>query len=160
MSDPDFLESEECLNIAQKLVEKYYPFIGYIDLNLIHFVEMDGYKSRNSPAYVMSGITQSWARDILKQFGSNKVYCFGVWSDLWSEIEQSKKEWFIFRALYSISPSLDGKIRSFDVQDYGFITEYFVRAGFGPYWIHKDGLPSLLDSKGILPLILPMDDDD
>jgi len=37
MSDPDFLESEECLNIAQKLVEKYYPFIGYVDLNFSSF---------------------------------------------------------------------------------------------------------------------------
>jgi len=122
---------------------------------------MDGYKSKNLRHILCRGLLNLGLRDILKNdFGSNKVYCFGVWSDLWSDLEQSKKEWFIFRALYSISPSLDGKIRSFDVQDYGFITEYFVRAGFGPYWIHKDGLPSLLDSKGTLPLILPMDDDD
>jgi hypothetical protein len=62
--------------------------------------------------------------------------------------------------LYSISPSLDGKIRTFDVQDYGFITEYFVRSGFGPYWMSKEGLPSLLEGSHALSLILPMEDDD
>jgi hypothetical protein len=121
---------------------------------------MDGYKGKNAPPYIMSGLTQSWARVILQSLGNGKVYCLGVWSDLWEELEQSKKEWIIFRCLYSISPSQDGKIRSFDVQDYGFITEYFVRAGFGPYWMLKDGLPSLLDGSHALPLILPMEDDD
>ena len=47
-----------------------------------------------------------------------------------------------------------------DVQDFGFITEYFVRAGYGPYWMLKDGLPSLLEGTHALPLILPMEDDD
>jgi hypothetical protein len=121
---------------------------------------MDGYKGKNAPPYIMSGLTQSWARGILQSLGNGKIYCLGVWSDLWEELEQSKKEWIIFRCLYSISPSQDGKIRSFDVQDYGFITEYFVRAGIGPYWMLKDGLPSLLEGSHALPLILPMEDDD
>ena len=160
MSEPDFLESQECLNIAQQLVEKYYMFVGYVDLNLVHFVEMDGYKSKNSPPYIMSGITQSWAKDILRSVGSSKIYCFGVWSELWEELEQSKKEWIIFRALYSISPTLDGKIRTFDVQDYGFITEYFVRTGFGPYWMEKENLPSLRKGSETLPLVIPLSDND
>ncbi len=158
MSEPDFIESQECLNIAQKLVEKYYMFIGYVDLDLVHFVEMDGYKSKNAPACVMSGLTQSWARDILRTSGSNKIYCFAVWSEIWEQTEKSKKEWLVFRSLYSISPALDGKIRNFDVQDYGFIVEYFVRSGYGPYWSEKDNLPSLLDND--IPLIVPMNDDD
>jgi hypothetical protein len=160
MSDPEFIESIECKEISEKLVSKYYPFIGYVNLDLVHFVEMDGYKGKNAPPYIMSGLTQSWARGILQSLGNGKVYCLGVWSDLWEELEQSKKEWIIFRCLYSISPSLDGKIRTFDVQDYGFITEYFVRSGFGPYWMSKEGLPSLLEGSHALSLILPMEDDD
>jgi len=46
----------------------------------------------------------------------------------------------------------------FDVQDYGFIVEYFVRIGIGPYWEVKENLPSLLDGDDILPLIIPLDD--
>ena len=77
---------------------------------------------------------------------------------IWEQTEKSKKEWLIFKSLYSISPALDGKLRNFDVQDYGFIVEYFVRVGFGPYWQEKDSLPSLLDND--IPLIVPMNDDD
>ena len=105
MSDPEFIESIECQEIAEKLVSKYYPFLGYVNLDLVHFVEMDGYKGKNAPPYIMSGLTQSWARGILQSLGNGKVYCLGVWSDLWEELEQSKKEWIIFRCLYSISPS-------------------------------------------------------
>ena len=54
--------------------------------------------------------------------------------------------------------NFNGKIRNYDVQDYGFIVEYFIRSGFGPYWMDKDNLPSLLDND--IPLIVPMDDDD
>ena len=100
MSDPEFIESIECKEIAEKLISKYYPFIGYVNLDLIHFVEMDGYKGKNAPPYIMSGLTQSWARGILQSLGNGKVYCLGVWSDLWEELEQSKKEWIIFRCLY------------------------------------------------------------
>ena len=92
MSDPDFIESTECKEIAEQLVSKYYPFIGYVNLDLVYFVEMDGYKGKNAPPYIMSGLTQSWARGILQSLGNGKVYCLGVWSDLWEELEQSKKE--------------------------------------------------------------------
>jgi hypothetical protein len=82
MSEPDFIESQECFNIAEKLIEKYYMFIGYVDLSLVHFVEMDGYKSKNAPACIMSGLTQSWARDILRSSGNSKIYCFAVLTEM------------------------------------------------------------------------------
>lgn len=63
MNDPEFIESIECKEIAEMLISKYYPFIGYVNLDLIHFVEMDGYKGKNAPPYIMSGLTQSWARE-------------------------------------------------------------------------------------------------
>jgi hypothetical protein len=73
--------------------------------------------------------------------------------------EDTKKQWIIFKAIYSVSPQGDGKIRNFDVMDYGFIVEYFVHMGMGPYWEIKEGLPDLLKSPDPLPLIIPMEDD-
>ena len=58
-----------------------------------------------------------------------------------------------------VSPQGDGKIRPYDVNDFGFIVEYFVRAGFGPYWELKENLPSLLSGNDTLPLVIPMDDE-
>jgi hypothetical protein len=155
-----FTESLEIKEIAIQLQEKYYAFIGYIDLEIVCFAEMEGYKSKKASVYLMSGITQGWVRDIIfhKFNTKEKLYCLAVWTEEWSELQKSKKEWIIFKCLYSISPSLDGKIRAVDVQDYGFILEYFIRSGFGPYWETKDDLPSLLDSNDGLPLIIPLED--
>lgn len=159
MNNVDFEDAPDVLLIAQKLQEKYFAFIGYVNLETVYFTKMIGYKSRNAPPYIMSGLTQAWARSILNNHQSKKNYCLGVWDEEWDELEKSKKEWIIFRCLYSISPANDGKLRPLDVQDYGFIVEYFVRSGFGPYWEQKENLPSLLDGNDILPLILPLDDE-
>lgn len=155
-----FTESQEVKELAEKLQEKYFPFLGYIDLELVCFAEMDGYKSKKAPVYSISGITQGWVRDIIfHKFNSKeKRYCLAVWTEEWSELQKSKKEWIVFKALYSISPNLDGKMRPVDVQDYGFIIDFFVRSGIGPYWEIKDNLPSLLNGDDTLPLLLPLDE--
>lgn len=155
----EYLESLEIKTTAQKLQEKYYPFIGYVDLEEIYFSEIVGFKPDKAPTWQISGLTQQWARDLMSSKSQNKLYCFAVWTDAWAEISNNKKEWIIFRSLFSISPGGKGKLRSFDVQDYGFINEYFVRIGIGPYWLSKDDLPSLLDGKDVLPLILPMEEE-
>lgn len=148
--------------LAQDLVEKYFPFIGYIDLDQICFILDDNPKPKKSPVYKVSGITQSWVRDIINASPENygKFYCISVYEEEWNELQKSQREWFMMKCLYSISPSLDGKIRSFEIFDYAFINEYFVRVGVGPYWELREDLPSLLDSNEPLPLILPMLDED
>ena len=156
----EYSESIEIKSIAQKLQEKYYPFIGYVDLEEIYFSEIIGFKPDKAPIWQISGLTQQWARDLMAEKSQQKMYCFAVWSDAWSEFSNNKKQWIIFRSLYSISPGGKGKLRTFDVQDYGFINEYFVRIGVGPYWQTKDELPSLLDGKEPLPLILPMEEEE
>lgn len=155
--DVEYIESKANYELAKELQEKYFPFIGYVNLDEIYFAEMIGYKSKKALPYQMSGITQSWVREILSSQSQMKYYCLSVHQDLWEELEESKKQWIIFKCLYSVSPQGEGKIRSFDVTDYGFIIEYFVRTGFGPYWEMKDNLPSLL-GKDTLPLVIPMDD--
>lgn len=158
--DIDFIESKENLELAEKLQEKYFQFIGNVDLRRVYFAEMIGFKPKKAPVFNMSGITQAWARNILSTTDQKKDYCLAVWSDEWAEVETSKKEWIIFRSLFSVSPFGDGKLRPFDVQDYGFIVEYFVRIGLGPYWLEKENLPSLLSGNDTLPLILPLEDDE
>lgn len=157
-------EYRECIankNIAEKLQEKYYPFLGYINLNEIYFAEMIGFEPKKAPAYIMQGVTSGWVREILNMNPETrgKQYCFAVWEEKWSNIPEQNKQWIIFRSLFSISPFGGGKIRAFDVNDYGFIVEYFVRMGFGPYWEHKENLPDLLKGEECLPLILPMDEE-
>lgn len=156
----EFSESLDIKQKAKKLQEKYYPFIGYVDLDEIYFSEMIGFKPEKAPIWQMSGLTQQWARDLMASQTQQKMYCFAAWAEEWSDIPENKKEWIIFRALYSVSPQGKGKLRPFDVQDYGFITEYFVRVGVGPYWQDKDELPSLLAGNDVLPLVLPMDDEE
>ena len=156
----EYVECLELLDLAKKLQERYFPFIGYVDLDEIFFSQIIGFKPDKQPIWQISGITQQWARDLIASHTQQKSYCFCVWADEWSEFDKSKKEWIVFRSLFSISPQGKGKLRPFDVQDYGFINEYFVRVGLGPYWLTKDVLPSLLDGNDILPLILPMEDEE
>lgn len=160
MQNVEYIESLELKNLAKKLQEKYFPFVGNVDIDEIYFSEIIGFKPEKTPIWQISGLTQKWARDIMASHTQQKSYCFAVWTDEWSEFSQSKKEWIVFRSLYSISPQGNGKLRPFDVQDFGFINEYFVRIGIGPYWMTKDELPSLLDGAETLPLILPMDDEE
>ena len=144
--ETEYFESLENKNTAEKLQERYHPFIGYVDLSKIYFV---------------SGVTQGWVRQVLNSNPETrgKEYCFAVWQEKWSLLEDSKKQWIIFKAIYSVSPQGDGKIRNFDVMDYGFIVEYFVHMGMGPYWETKEGLPDLLKSPDPLPLIIPMENE-
>ena len=156
----EYHESIEIKTLAEKLQERYFPFIGYVDLDEILFTNVIGFRPEKAPIYTMSGLTQKWARDLILSNNQKKSYCFAAWSDEWSELSNSKKEWILFRSLYSVSPQGDGKLRPFDVQDYGFINEYFVRVGVGPYWLTKDELPSLLSGNDVLPLVLPMEEEE
>ena len=156
----EYHESIEIKTLAGKLQERYFPFIGYVDLDEILFTEIIGFKPEKTPIFSMSGLTQKWARDLIIANNQKKSYCFSAWCDEWSELPENKREWIIFRSLYSVSPQGDGKLRPYDVQDYGFITEYFVRCGIGPYWLTKDELPSLLSGNDVLPLVLPMEDEE
>jgi hypothetical protein len=84
----------------------------------------------------------------------------GVYEEKWAELTKPHKEWALFSALYSISPQNDGTIRQFEVQDYAFILEYFIRNNYGANYMNHSILPSLLDSKDPLPIPLPADPED
>jgi hypothetical protein len=48
MKNVVFLECSPLKELAEKLKERYYMYIGYVDLEAIYFVEMVGKKDRKS----------------------------------------------------------------------------------------------------------------
>ena len=48
MNNVDFENAPDILDIAKKLQERYYAFIGSVNLDSIYFTKMIGYKSRNA----------------------------------------------------------------------------------------------------------------
>ena len=84
----------------------------------------------------------------------------GVYDEAWAEKTKAHKEWLMFRALFSLSPALDGTLRQIDVQDYSFILEYMIKNNYGANYMDQSILPSLLDSKDPIPIPLPKDAED
>ena len=79
MENIEYQPSLEILEIAKKLQERYFPFIGYVDLDEILFAEIIGFKPEKAPIYTMSGVTQKWARDLILSNNQKKTYCLSVW---------------------------------------------------------------------------------
>jgi hypothetical protein len=158
MKNVVFLECSPLKELAEKLKERYYMYIGYVDLEAVYFVEMVGKKPEKSPVAVVNGLAQKWVRDLLLgDIQNKKIYCLGVWDEAWDALPKAHKEWVMFRALFSFSPSMDGTIRQFDVQDYSFVLEYMIKNNYGANYLNKSILPSLLDSKEPLAIPLPPD---
>jgi hypothetical protein len=161
MNNVVFLEAPEIKSIAEKLKERYYVYIGYVDLEQIYFAEMVGHTPKKAKPVVVNGLAQKWVRDLLLgDVQDKKIYCLGVYEEKWAELTKAHKEWALFAALYSISPQNDGSIRQFEVQDYAFILEYFIKNNYGANYMNHSILPSLLDSKDPLAIPLPPDPED
>jgi hypothetical protein len=161
MKNVVYLESTELKNLAEKLKERYYVYIGYVDLEQIYFVEMVGEKPKKGPVIVLNGLSQKWVRDLLLgEVQDKKIYCLGVYDEAWAELSKAHKEWTLFRGLFSLSPSMDGTLRQIDVQDHSFILEYMIKNNYGANYMSQSILPSLLDSKDPIPIPLPKDSED
>jgi hypothetical protein len=158
--DVTFVESFELLDLAQKLKERYYLFVGHVDLELMYFAEKVGEKPKKAKIGELSGVSNPWVKALMAKNGkNNKLYCMSVWSAEWAELSPAKREWTVFKLLCSVNPENDGKARKPDIQDFGFILDYFMNEGIGPYWESKDTLPSLLGADP-LPIPPPPDDTD
>jgi len=161
MKNVVFLESSELKNLAEKLKERYYVYVGYVDLEQIYFAEMVGEKPKKGPVIVLSGLSQKWVRDLLLgDVQDKKIYCLGAYDEAWSALSKAHKEWTMFKALFSIAPSMDGTLRQIDVQDHSFILEYMIKNNYGANYMNQSILPSLLDSKDPIPIPLPKDQED
>jgi hypothetical protein len=160
LNNVEFYDAPDIKRLAEKLIERYYVYIGHADIDNIHFCEIDGVKPKSAPVCSMDGINKSWVRDlVITKSGDPKHYCFSVWSDDWKQLNDPQKEWQLFRCLYSIGQNNDGKLRRPDIEDYGFIVEFFVKNGISAKWETDDMLPSLLNSKNPLEIPLPQEYD-
>jgi hypothetical protein len=160
MANIEFIESYELLELAQKLKERYYLFIGHVDLEIIFFAEKIGEKPKKAKVAELSGVSNPWVKSLMAKNGkNNKLYCMSVHSAEWAEFSPAKREWAVFKLLCSVNPNNDGKIRKPDIGDFGFILEFFMNLGIGPYWEKQDTLPSLLGDDP-LPIPPPPDDTD
>lgn len=161
MKNVVFLESNELKNLAEKLKERYYVYIGYVDLEQIYFAEMVGEKPKKGPVIALNGLSQKWVRDLLLgNVQDKKIYCLGVYDEAWAALTKAHREWAMFKALFSIAPSMDGTLRQIDVQDHSFILEYMIKHNYGANYMNQSILPSLLDSKDPIPIPLPKDEED
>jgi hypothetical protein len=156
--DITYVQSLELYEIALKLKERYYLHLGHVDLDIIYFAEKLGDKPKKGKIAELSGISNPWVKALLaKNQNDNKLYCMSVWSAEWLEVTPAKKEWMVFKMLCSVHPQNDGKLNKPDISDFGYIQEFFMNAGVGPYWESQDDLPSLL---GADPLAIPPPPDD
>jgi hypothetical protein len=149
MEDRVYEESSELKDTAERLVERYYEYLGHVDLENIYFAAIQGSKPKKTSVMQIGGITSEWVKKLIKET-KGKIYCISVWASEWDEVFPSMREWMIFDALLRIDPHNDGKLIKPDVNEFGILIEYI-----GPYWRKKDDLPSLLDSKDPLPIPLP-----
>jgi hypothetical protein len=140
-------ELEEC---ARRLRERYWLYLGHVDINNIYFAEIEGEKPKKSGVLTLSGVSAPWVKTLLASYGNSRLYCMSVWSDEWKGMATQMREWLIFDALFAIDPVSDGKVRKPDVQEWGVLVEYL-----GPYWRKRQDLPSLLGGTEPLPIPPP-----
>lgn len=155
MSEVFLTAAPDIRETAQKIYERYYDYLGTIDMDTIVFVSQTGTLPKSAKVAELKPIRDPYMKQRLSEFGEDVHYCFYVWDELWQELLPEKQELHIFDALYSIPPGGNGKIRPRDVVEHGIICEFF-----GPYWRNQDIVPSLLDSEDPLPIPLPPDTED
>lgn len=154
MDNKVYDESPELKILADKIIERYHLYLGYIDTDNIFFAEITGNKPKKSPIIQVAGITSSWVRDIVLK-SNNALYCIAVWAEEWTEISPDMQQWLIFDALLHVSEHNDGGLQKPDVNEFGILVEYL-----GPYWRKREDLPSLLGSLDPLPIPVPQDNTD
>jgi hypothetical protein len=152
MADKTYNESNELKELAGKLVEKYYEYLGQVDLDNIYFAEIDGEKPKKAGVLQVGGISSDWVKKLIDD---KVLYCISVWGSEWDELSPSMREWMVFDALLRIDPHNDGKLQKPDVNEFGIIIQYV-----GGSWRGRDDLPSLLNCENPLPIPLPKYDED
>lgn len=149
MAERIYNVSHELRGMAEKLVSRYYLYLGTVDLDNIFFAEIEGEKPKRGKVMEVSGIRSAWVKQE-RQKDNKTLYCLSVWGEDWDDIDPYKREWMVFDALMRISPINDGSLRKPDIQEFGCIVEFL-----GPYWREKEQLPGLLDGDEALPIPLP-----
>jgi len=156
-------ESPEIKDIATKLKERYYLYIGHVDLDVIYFAEITSENGKPKKAKLgqLEGVSSAWLKQKMIEDKKGVLYCLSVWAEEWDGLDPASREWFLFDLLYSVSGECDGKVRKPDISEHGIIMQYMHQAGVGTYWrTLEKPLPSLLSSVDPLPIPLPPTDED
>jgi hypothetical protein len=168
MEEKIYNHSPELQEMAEKIVEKYYFYLGHIVLENIYFAEIDSPKPKRAEAMSVSGVSSTWVKQIMDEMNKkikdktsfdNKLYCISVYGEEWDDISPTMQEWMVFDALLRIDLEGTGKLRKPDICDHGILLDYFGQIGIGPYWRKSSNLPSLLAGDA-LPIPLPPDNTD
>ncbi len=159
MADKVYTEALDLKLTCEKIKDRYYLYLGHVDLDAIFFAEVSGaVRPKKGAVAEISGVSAQWLKQRLQEQADYTLYCLSVWGDDWTELSPNTQEWVLFDLLYSIDPANEGKLRKRDVQEHGIICEYL-----GPYWRGKhakgEDLPGLLSSKDPLPIPLPPEGD-
>lgn len=151
--DLQYSLSLELKHLAHKIVERYFYYLGHVDIENIFFAERDATRPKKAPIVQLMGVSAPWVVAQLMQ-ANKALYCLFAYSEDWAGVSPAMREWLVFQALLGVSPLNDGKIQKPDVQDFGIIIEFL-----GPYWKTRQDLPSLLDTADGKPLPLPLPPD-
>jgi len=131
---PIWNESEEFINMAGKLIEKYVERFGDIDVDQIiayTCVNKDRPDGKTKP-YDMNGSTPP------ESFTNSKTYFIKMFNDVWERTNEQKLA-LVFSALSRIDPTNPGKVKPLDYSD----QEEMVN-NFGANWHERGDLPDLL----------------
>lgn len=143
-TEPTYQESINLLIMARELREAYYLHLGQVDLDQIYFVEKHGEPTKSAKDIEVQGVKSGWVKRLLEAMTPPRIYCVSVWSDIWAQLSDSKRQWLLFDALYSINPEMDGKTRAKDVVEHGVIADFA-----GLYWRQQDILPNMLSGESL-----------
>jgi len=132
-----WIEVEDFIELANKLVEKYPEKFGEVDINqLVAYVcvNKDKPESKCRP-YDMTGSKEP------ESFTNSKTYFVKMFNDIWDKTRQQKLA-IVFSVLCRIEPSNPGKVKPFDYADQDEMV-----TNFGAHWHNRGDLPDLLNDN-------------
>jgi hypothetical protein len=93
----DFMTSKEVEDIARKLCEVMYPWIGYIEPDEVYWAEITSDKPKNSkPICIEKG--KDWVKKL-----AGKEYMVAVYSECWVEWDDQRRQHELLHAMAQIS---------------------------------------------------------
>ena len=153
-----YSESKELRALAEKLRINYITVVGYIDLEKIFFAFKGGDINENFTHEVL-GLKNEWVKHATANSDDTKLYCLAMSYDYYQKNAGNNIEWILMEMLYSIHPSMDGKLRRKDVHEFSRFLNTFADLEIGYNWKKNGHLPALLGDETILFGIEEMSDD-
>jgi len=89
----DFVTSKEVEDLARKLVEVMYPWVGYIEPDDVYWAEITSDKPKNSkPVCLEKG--KDWVKKL-----TGKEYMVAVYSECWLDWDEQRRQHELLHAM-------------------------------------------------------------